>query len=360
MEWIAIIILFLFFIGKLLLIFTPDSVEEKIKKGTTLTKEEIKEEAKTIAANVKTIKQFKALEKRLEKANNRRYGDLSGTSSQKASTQCAILDTAFDLAADNTLAWQFIPELELYTQKGTLLNGYKVFSTNDYNQKIDKKDFKEGFWERIRGWDDEFEKDPMLPHLIKFRTIIESEDTKENQKAKINKLCKSYKGFSNYYFDSDSEQSPGTQWFDDEDLTDESVDGQAPIKEKNSPEKQLLLKVFDKHLDLIKVLFYVGKADGQLRKPEREIICKTIRSIAKNKDILDDDINKAINQLSVPSMQTFKLAFGKLCEKYPKQVHQIYAVAKQIVDTQKNIHAHETEALGYMTKKMKKENISFN
>ncbi len=127
-------------------------------------------------------------------------------------------------------------------------------------------------------------------------------------------------------------------------------------KYRQSPE-YAVSTVFKKHLDIIKVLFYVSKVDGQLQTAERKIIYQTIRSIAKNKELTDADIGKFFKKLKVPNLQKFKTAFGRVCKKQPKQTIQLYYTAKKIVATQKMIHANEAEALEYMKKRMKKEKI---
>ncbi len=127
-------------------------------------------------------------------------------------------------------------------------------------------------------------------------------------------------------------------------------------KYRQSPE-YAISKVFKKHLDIIKVLFYVGKADGQLQAAERKIIYQTIRSIAKNNELTDTDIGKFFKKLKVPNVQRFKNAFGRVCKKEPKQTLQLYYAAKKVVATRKTIHANEAEALEYMKKRMKKEKI---
>ncbi len=114
----------------------------------------------------------------------------------------------------------------------------------------------------------------------------------------------------------------------------------------------ILLKIFSDYLDVIKVFFYIGKADGQLRAAERHIIYAAIRSLAKGKNFTDEEIGRHLNQLAVPSLYAFKFAFGRLCKAHPKQMPNIYAIAKKIVDTQKTIHPSEAAALAYMTKKM--------
>jgi hypothetical protein len=125
---------------------------------------------------------------------------------------------------------------------------------------------------------------------------------------------------------------------------------------RQSPE-YAISKVFKKHLDIIKVLFYVGKADGQLQVAERKIIYQTIRSIAKNKGLTDADIGKFFKKLKVPNLQKFKISFGRVCKNQPKQISQLYYTAKKIIATHKTRHTNEAEALEYMKKKMKKEKI---
>lgn len=127
-------------------------------------------------------------------------------------------------------------------------------------------------------------------------------------------------------------------------------------KYRQSPE-YAISNLFKKHLDLIKVLLYVGKADGQMQAAQRKIIYQTMRSIAKNKELTDGGIGNFFKKLKVPNYQGFKSAFGRVCKKQPKQTLQLYYTAKKIVATQKTIHANEAEALEYMKKMMKKEKI---
>lgn len=120
----------------------------------------------------------------------------------------------------------------------------------------------------------------------------------------------------------------------------------------------IISKTFDKYLDIIKVLFFMGKADGQLRAAERGIICEAIRDLAKNKTLENDDINEFVNQLDIPSMHGFKLAFGRVCKSHPERTAEVYALTQKIVNTQKTVHANESEALEYMTKKIKKDGLA--
>ncbi len=127
-------------------------------------------------------------------------------------------------------------------------------------------------------------------------------------------------------------------------------------KYKQSPEYKLSY-IFEKHSNIIKVLLYIGKADGQLRAKEKQIICSVIKSILKDKNLPDNEIIKFLSKMKVPSLHGFKLAFGQVCKIYPKQTKKVYEIAKKIIDTQKKVHHNEREALDYMLKKMKKEGL---
>jgi predicted DNA-binding transcriptional regulator YafY len=123
-----------------------------------------------------------------------------------------------------------------------------------------------------------------------------------------------------------------------------------------SPEYKLK-KVFRDHIDVIRVLYYVGKADGQLRKEEREIIYRTIHSTTKDERIDYASVIHELNKLSIPSLQAFKMAVGRICKASPKRMKTTYKIAKKIVDTQKNVHPLEKEALEYMKGRMEKEGV---
>jgi hypothetical protein len=127
----------------------------------------------------------------------------------------------------------------------------------------------------------------------------------------------------------------------------------------NSPE-HIVSNVFSKGIDILKILLYVGKADGQLRAAERDIICTTVKAMAKNNKLPDDCINKHLNNIPIPSLHQFKLAIDRVCKSSHKNMLITYKISKSIVDTQKKIHAHEAEILDYMKDKMQKEGLSIN
>jgi WYL domain len=128
-------------------------------------------------------------------------------------------------------------------------------------------------------------------------------------------------------------------------------------KYQSSPE-YILGQAMEKLSDILMVLYYVGKADGQLRAAERDILNAVVRKIAKDERITDEMINREFEGVGVPSLQAVKLAINRICKSSGHNMETTYKIAQKIVATQKTVHASETEILEYMEKKMKKEGIS--
>lgn len=117
-----------------------------------------------------------------------------------------------------------------------------------------------------------------------------------------------------------------------------------------SPE-YALLKFTQDNLDLVKCLLYMAKADGQMRKEERDIISQVCISDASSSHITEETIKSLLSGLQIPSMQAFKLALGKIANNSHDQFKIVAKAAKDIVNTQKTIHPNEQAALDYIAKK---------
>jgi transcription termination factor NusB len=113
----------------------------------------------------------------------------------------------------------------------------------------------------------------------------------------------------------------------------------------------ILDQAIEKLADILNVLYYVGKADGQLRAAEKEILKGVVRKIAKDERITDEMINHRFNNVGVPSLQSVKLAINRICKGNPHNMVTTYKIAQMIVRTQKTIHPSETEIIEYMEKK---------
>lgn len=118
----------------------------------------------------------------------------------------------------------------------------------------------------------------------------------------------------------------------------------------SSPEYSIL-KFTEENIDLIKCLLYIGKADGQMRKEERDIILNVCQSSADGSLDVEKTVTKLLNEIQVPSIQAFKLAVGRIASKNHDQFRVLARAASDIVNTQKTIHPSEQAALDYISKK---------
>lgn len=107
----------------------------------------------------------------------------------------------------------------------------------------------------------------------------------------------------------------------------------------------------DKEFDTLRVLLYVGKADGQFRAEEKAVIRDTCVGITNDSRLTVKMIDGLLSDMSVPTLQAFKLATGRLAKRDPDTRARVMAAAEMIVATQKVIHPSEQEALDYMKKR---------
>ncbi|MDP8160233.1 hypothetical protein QJU74_04035 [Pasteurella atlantica] len=103
-----------------------------------------------------------------------------------------ILDKVSDKLDDKVLAWQFIPDLSIYTPKKQLENAYKVFSKEEYQEAKKYLSKSKYDWEPITGWESPEQIDSKMQSeidfSIEFRIIVESDEPMQSQIIKINSL----------------------------------------------------------------------------------------------------------------------------------------------------------------------------
>lgn len=110
--------------------------------------------------------------------------------------------------------------------------------------------------------------------------------------------------------------------------------------------------LYEEEYDTLRVLLYVGKADGQLRAPEKAIIRETCRALANDSRITDTMIDEIFSSLDTPTLHAFKLAVGRLAKKEAAAHTLLMKAAEDMVATQKTVHPAEKEALEYMRKRL--------
>ena len=172
-------------------------------------------EAKKIADEVTTLAQYKSLERKFEKLEEKLSEHVgSDKSYDTLLAKCDVLQEAIFIAEDKILRWQFIPYPDINTSLHILKNGYKVFPVQDYDVKRTELGGSDQEWFPLKGDDEPDEKDPELAFPIKFRKIVESEVlTKEEISKKINSLVARNKDDAGDYFDLEGELSPAEQWY---------------------------------------------------------------------------------------------------------------------------------------------------
>ena len=112
--------------------------------------------------------------------------------------------------------------------------------------------------------------------------------------------------------------------------------------------KDLLL---EGEYDTLRVLLYVGKADGQLRAAEKAVIRDTCIAITNDSRLIDSTIDELLTNMDVPTLQAFKLAVGRLAKRDQAAQAVVVNAAEKMVATQKTVHRAEQEALDYMKKR---------
>jgi tellurite resistance protein len=110
-------------------------------------------------------------------------------------------------------------------------------------------------------------------------------------------------------------------------------------------------QLLDGEYDTLRVLLYVGKADGQLRAAEKSVIRDTCIQITDDSRLTDSAIDDLLANLDVPTLQAFKLAVGRLAKRDQAAQTVVMTAAEKIVATQKTVHQAEQEALDYMRKR---------
>jgi len=114
-----------------------------------------------------------------------------------------------------------------------------------------------------------------------------------------------------------------------------------------SPENSIE-QLDDRGYDVLRVLLFVGKADGQLRAPEREQIRVACTKLTGDSRITSALIDDLLSEMDVPSLQAFKLAVGRLADRDSGRLALVLEASEAIVSTQKTVHPAEAEALRYL------------
>ena len=102
----------------------------------------------------------------------------------------------------------------------------------------------------------------------------------------------------------------------------------------------------DAHAEVVRLLVFVGKADGRLMPAERKVIVDACNSLIQGPPWADDaELQRAIARYGVPSDEEFAAGAARLAHQNPSAFRCVATAAEQVVATQKTVHANEVAAL---------------
>lgn len=122
-------------------------------------------------------------------------------------------------------------------------------------------------------------------------------------------------------------------------------------KYESSPEG-IIERVTKEHSDEFSVLIYIGKADGALRKKEKDAISRYLLQVTGETGVTENDLSESMKNLQACTYNQFKRAVGRLCEIDAERKKLILTTAEEIAGTKKEVKAIEQEAIDYMRKRL--------
>lgn len=110
-------------------------------------------------------------------------------------------------------------------------------------------------------------------------------------------------------------------------------------------------KLLEDHADFLKGLLFIAKADGSMRKKEKDVFIAACNSLVKTSLIDEYIFEKMIEAITVPSLASFRTVIGKLA-KQDASIRELFQnAAHEIVGTQKDVSASEKDAIDYIAKR---------
>jgi len=104
--------------------------------------------------------------------------------------------------------------------------------------------------------------------------------------------------------------------------------------------------------DIPAILLYVAKADGQYRKAEKIIVRDAFRKQAADDRITDEQVDKIMTSIPIPSKRSFQLAIGRVMRNESQSNIDLIQIVQAILDTGKTITPAEQETIDYLKKKL--------
>ncbi len=194
---------------------TPSGSSQQ--RTNTANKKQLPQNPKEISDSITTIQQFRSLEKKLDRAEEKlmNHDYKSNTAYDNASKKHDLLQEALSLAESKIYQWQFIPTIDLDTPSIILEHAYKVYSNKEYAEINGSFGDDGNDWYEIDGYGEEEEPESYIKALIKYKKIVESDKSQEEKIKNINQLVSRNKSLAEEFFYADDDLKPGDQIFAD-------------------------------------------------------------------------------------------------------------------------------------------------
>jgi len=107
-------------------------------------------------------------------------------------------------------------------------------------------------------------------------------------------------------------------------------------------------RLWANHEDAITALLYFGKLSGALRSPKRAILRDFCRDLARDPRITDEALDRLIQEISIPSLASFRRLVGRLQEAPVLLRVELFCRMARMRLTSKIDYPAEDEALLYV------------
>lgn len=112
-------------------------------------------------------------------------------------------------------------------------------------------------------------------------------------------------------------------------------------------------EMHNEHGDLLDVIYFMAKADGQMRKEEVEVIARYLGTLI-NDDRLDGAMVRDALDYTQPSLHAFRISLGRVLRSGSYDLNALLQCCEDIVNTQKTVHPNEKAALDEIARKIRK------
>lgn len=124
----------------------------------------------------------------------------------------------------------------------------------------------------------------------------------------------------------------------------------AEDKYQNSP-IAAMDALYKSHADALRVLLYIGKADGRFTAKEKQFFLDFCLTVQPGGKIDMETINDLFKYIDPPTMYNYKVLCGYLAKQDEVIKSAILSAAEGMIVTQKTVAPEETAAIDYMKKR---------